>query len=81
MEINIILLSPKKAGVYLGRTKVSGAASHVAFDEAEDHSGMMSNMLSTVIRDDSDLEKAVVHIRAFIPMVGEYFQALRAETL
>ncbi|AUH01075.1 hypothetical protein PCO86_13050 [Pectobacteriaceae bacterium CE70] len=71
----------QKASANMGQPAVNGAASHVAFDEAEDHSGMMNNMLSSVIKDEKDLEKAVVHIKAFVPMVGEYFQALRAATL
>ncbi|GFM51182.1 MULTISPECIES: hypothetical protein [Pseudomonas] len=71
----------QKASANMGQPAVSGAASHVAFDEAEDHSGMMNNMLASVIKDEKDLDKAVVHIKAFIPMVGEYFQALRASTL
>lgn len=71
----------QKASASMGQPAVSGAASHVAFDEAEDHSGMMNNMLASVIKDEKDLQKAVVHIKAFIPMVGEYFQALRAATL
>lgn len=71
----------QKASANMGQPAVSGAASHVAFDEAEDHSGMMDNMLSSVIKDEKDLEKAVVHINTFVPMVGEYFQALRKSTL
>lgn len=71
----------QKASANMGQPAVSGAASHVAFDEAEDHSGMMNNMLASVIKSEADLKKAVAHIKAFIPMVGEYFQALRAETL
>lgn len=71
----------QKASSELGSKLVSGAASHVAFDEAEDHSGMMNDMLSTVIKNENDLNKAIVHIESFIPMVGEYFQALHAETL
>lgn len=71
----------QKAAANMGQPAVSGAASHVAFDEAEDHSGMMNNMLSSVIQNEQDLEAAVVHIKAFVPMVGEYFQALRAATI
>ncbi|WP_330960947.1 hypothetical protein [Photobacterium sp. 53610] len=71
----------QKAGSYLGQEEVSGAASHVAFDEAEDHSGMMTEMLSTVIKNDHDVKLAIQHIEAFIPMVGEYFTELRANTL
>lgn len=71
----------QKASANMGQPAVSGAASHVAFDEAEDHSGMMNNMLSSVIKNESDLEKAIIHIKMFVPMVGEYFRALRAATL
>ncbi|MBD2806147.1 hypothetical protein ID855_15875 [Xenorhabdus sp. ZM] len=71
----------QKASANIGVQAVSGASSHVAFDEAEDHSGMMNDMLSSVIKNESDLDKAVAHINVFVPLVGEYFQALRAETL
>ncbi len=71
----------QKASANMGQPSVNGAASHVTFDEAEDHSGMMNNMLASVIKDEKDLEKAMTHIRTFEPMVGEYFQALRAATL
>lgn len=71
----------QKASANMGNPLVSGAASHVAFDEAENHSDMMNNMLSSVIKNEDDLEKAIIHIKAFIPMVGEYFKALRTETL
>lgn len=71
----------QKAGVHMGNQAVSGAASHVAFDEAEDHSGMMTEMLSSVIKTQEDFDLAIKHINSFVPMVGEYFQAVRAETL
>ncbi|SIO93658.1 hypothetical protein [Vibrio spartinae] len=71
----------QKAGTYLGGEEVSGAASHVAFDEAEDHSGMMTEMLSTVIKSEHDLKNAIQYIETFIPMIGEYFSELKENTL
>ena len=71
----------QKAIGNMGQSAVNGAASHIAFDEAEDHTGMMENMLSSVIKHEEDLEQAIDHIKVFVPMVGEYFRALRTSTL
>lgn len=67
----------QKAAKEMGKNLVLGAAAHVAYDEEEDHSSMMTEMLSSVIKNENDLKLAITHINQFVPMVGEYFNSLK----
>ncbi|PKG37195.1 hypothetical protein [Psychromonas sp. Urea-02u-13] len=71
----------EKAAANMGQAKVDGAAAHVAFDEEEDHSGMMTDMLGTCIKNDADFIKAQKYLSVLIPLVGEYFNELQREVL
>lgn len=71
----------QKAAAIFGDEHVKGSMGHIAYDESHDHDDLMWAAVERAIAGWGDMEKAETYLRAFIRMIGTYFDELRVSTV
>lgn len=69
-----------KAAEVFGSDKVSGSQGHLDIDEAKDHVGLMTSLLTLGITNQDELKKANQYMKTFIYLIGLYFDELYHST-
>ncbi|MGF6536912.1 hypothetical protein OKW32_000198 [Paraburkholderia youngii] len=68
------------AGRAFGHHTVKGSLGHIQYDESHDHDDLMWGAVQHAIDGWGSVDKAEMHLRNFIGLVGDYFDELKAET-